>query len=176
MTSRASSRPSPPRRRDDEREQRLAEPDAPASVSSVPSQNDDSRGLSATAPSTWPEVEGRLEFVEGELLSLPPTTDSQQDVSAEIARLLGNWSVEHPEFIVAGNEAGMLLDGEVRAADIAVWRRADVGPHRGQFRRVPPLLAVELAGEDEGERALLEKAAWYRPRREDGLARVSRSA
>lgn len=118
-------------------------------------------GFRAQRPSTWPSVDGRLEFVEGELLFMPPCADYQQDVSAEIVRLLGNWSVEHPEFIVAGNEAGMLLDGEVRGADIAVWRRADVGPHRGKFRRVPPLLAVEVAGEDEGERALLEKAAWY---------------
>lgn len=79
-------------------------------------------GFRAQRPSTWPSVDGRLEFVEGELLFMPPRADYQQDVSAEIVRLLGNWSVEHPEFIVAGNEAGMLLNGEVRGADIRCSR------------------------------------------------------
>jgi Uma2 family endonuclease len=92
---------------------------------------------------------------------MPPCADYQQDVAVEVARVLGNWSVEHPEFIVGGNEAGMLLDGEVRAADVAVWRRADVGAHRGRFRTVAPVLAIEVAGQDEDESGLLEKAAWY---------------
>ncbi len=119
------------------------------------------RGFKVSAPASWPTVEGRLEFVEGALLFMPPCADYQQDVSAEAVRLLGNWSVLHPEFIVAGNEAGMLLDGEARGADVAVWRRADVGPHRGRFRRVPPILAVEVAGEDEDETSLVAKARWY---------------
>ena len=55
----------------------------------------------------------------------------------------------------------MLLDGEVRAADVAVWRRSDVGSYRGRFRRVPPLLAIEVAGTDEDEETLLQKASWY---------------
>ncbi|MBL8918896.1 MAG: Uma2 family endonuclease [Myxococcaceae bacterium] len=119
------------------------------------------RGFRPEQPGTWPRVEGRLEYVGGTLLYMPHCADYQQDVSAEAVRLLGNWSVAHPEFIVAGNEAGMILDGEVRAADVAVWRRADVGPHRGRFRRAPPVLAVEVAGEDEDEATLLAKARWY---------------
>lgn len=119
------------------------------------------RGFRVDRPATWPALEGRLEFLGGELLFMPPCADYQQDVSAEVIRLLGNWSVDQPEFLVAGNEAGMLLDGEARGADAAVWRRADVGPHRGRFRRVPPILAVEIAGEDEDEPSLLAKAKWY---------------
>lgn len=118
-------------------------------------------GFRVSAPASWPAVNGRLEFVDGALLFMPPCADYQQDVSAEAVRLLGNWSVLHPEFIVAGNEAGMLLDGEARGADVAVWKRADVGPHRGRFRRVPPILAVEVAGEDEDEASLTSKARWY---------------
>lgn len=119
------------------------------------------RGFRLAEPSSWPHVEGRLEYVNGELLFMPPCADYQQDVAAEIIRLLGNWSVKHPSFLVAGNEAGMLLEGEARGADAAVWRKADVGPHRGVFRRVPPLLAVEVAGEDEAAAELRRKAAWY---------------
>lgn len=119
------------------------------------------RGFRAEDPASWPRVDGRLELVNGELLFMPPCADYQQDVAAEVLRLLGNWSVRHADFLVAGNEAGMLLDGEARGADAAVWRRRDVGPHRGVFRRAPPVLAVEIAGEDEDEALLREKARWY---------------
>lgn len=118
-------------------------------------------GFRAESPSSWPRVSGRLEFVGGKLRVLPPCAVFQQDVSTEAVRLLGNWSVEHPEFLVAGNEAGMILGGEVRAADVAVWKRSQVGPHRGVFRRVAPILAVEIAGEDEEEHELRDKARWY---------------
>lgn len=119
------------------------------------------RGFRVERPSSWPRLEGRLEFVDGELLFMPPCADYQQDVSAETVRVLGNWSVEHPEFIVAGNEAGMVLGGEMRAADVAVWKRSVAGPHRGMFRRTAPVLAVEIAGEDEDEETLRAKARWY---------------
>jgi Uma2 family endonuclease len=55
----------------------------------------------------------------------------------------------------------MLLGGEVRGADGAVWRRADLGEHTGGYRRTPPVLAVEVAGRDDDETSLREKAAWY---------------
>lgn len=119
------------------------------------------RGFKADRPKTWPHLEGRLEFVAGELLFMPPCADFQQDVSAETVRLLGNWSVLHPEYVVAGNEAGMLLGGEVRGADVAVWKRSRLGANKGTFRRVAPILTVEIAGEDEQEQELREKARWY---------------
>lgn len=57
----------------------------------------------------------------------------------------------------------MRLQGATRAADAAVWRWADLGAYAGGFRRVPPVLAVEVAGADEGdsEIALRKKADWY---------------
>ena len=55
----------------------------------------------------------------------------------------------------------MMLGGDVRAADVAVWRRDAVGPYTGGFRRVPPILAVEVAGKDDTREQLLEKADWY---------------
>jgi Uma2 family endonuclease len=54
----------------------------------------------------------------------------------------------------------MLLHGDARGADAAIWRRSDVGPPDAHFQRVPPLLAIEVAA-DEDEAALREKARWY---------------
>ncbi len=111
--------------------------------------------------STWPEAEGRLEWVGGRLLYMPPCADVQQDVAADVIYLLRSWSESRNEFVVAGNEAGMKLGKDIRAADAAVWRRADVGLPIGKLRRTPPVLAVEIAGEDEDEQILRDKARWY---------------
>ena len=110
---------------------------------------------------TWPRVEGRLEWVEGRLLYMPPCGDRQQDTVADVVITLGNWGRSHPEFVVGTNEAGTFLGEDGRGADAAIWRRADVGSYQGGFRRVPPLLAVEVAGRYERERQLREKARWY---------------
>ena len=49
----------------------------------------------------------------------------------------------------------------MRGADAGVWRREAAGAPTHQFRRSPPVLAVEVSGRDEGEAELREKAAWY---------------
>jgi Uma2 family endonuclease len=118
-------------------------------------------GLDPQEPGTWPRVEGRLELVGGRLLYMPPCGDIQQDVAMDVALVLRRWADEQPEFVVGGNEAGMYLAGDVRGADAAVWRRASLGARTGKYRPVPPVLAVEVAGEDEGEPELREKARWY---------------
>jgi Uma2 family endonuclease len=110
---------------------------------------------------TWPAVTGRLEFVEGRLLLMPPCGDLQQDVVTDVVITLGAWVRTHPEFVLGTNEAGMRLGGDTRAADAAIWRRADLGRYEGGFRRAPPILAIEVAGRDESEEHLAEKAGWY---------------
>jgi Uma2 family endonuclease len=112
-------------------------------------------------PSTWPVAEGRLELVEGRLLYMPPCADIQQDVAVDVVHLLRDWSETHSDYVVGGNEAGMKLGADIRAADAAVWRRSSVGPSVGRLRHVPPTLAVEVAGQDEDEAVLREKAGWY---------------
>jgi Uma2 family endonuclease len=91
---------------------------------------------------------------------MPPCGEEPQDVASDVTGLLHAWVKSHPDFVLGSNEAGMLLAGEVRGADAAIWRRAEVGTSKG-FRRVPPVLAVEIAGEHEGEEELREKAGWY---------------
>jgi Uma2 family endonuclease len=110
---------------------------------------------------TWPEGDGRIEYVDGKLLFMPPCADIQQYVVADVVFVLRGWAASHPDFVVGGNEAGMKLGADVRAADAAIWRRAEVGPARGRLQHVPPILAVEVAGMDEDEERLRDKATWY---------------
>jgi Uma2 family endonuclease len=116
-------------------------------------------GFEADRPETWPRVEGRLEYVEGRLEFMPPCGEMQQRVAIDVGTELNVWRRSHPEFVVGGNEAGMLLGGEVRGADVAIWRGAS--PPRTGFARVAPVLAVEIVGDDEDVSALREKARWY---------------
>jgi Uma2 family endonuclease len=92
---------------------------------------------------------------------MPPCADIQQDVAVDVVHVLRSWSDEQKAFIIGGNEAGMKLGADIRAADAAVWRRSDLGPSRGKMRVSPPVLAVEVAGQDEDEAVLREKARWY---------------
>jgi len=110
---------------------------------------------------TWPRVEGRLEWVEGRLLYMPPCGGLQQGTVTDLVAVLAAWVRSHPEFFVGTNEAGMLLGSNTRGADGAIWRRAELGPIHAGLPRVPPVLAAEVAGRDEGKTQLREKARWY---------------
>jgi Uma2 family endonuclease len=118
-------------------------------------------GFDPARVETWPEVEGRLEWVAGRLLYTPPCGDRQQETIADVVYVLIGWARAHPEFVVGTRDAGMHLGDDTRGADAAIWRRTHLGPLTGGFRTVPPLLAVEVAGRDERERQLREKAGWY---------------
>jgi Uma2 family endonuclease len=107
---------------------------------------------------TWPRVEGRLEWVGGRLLYMPPCGEMQQATVADVVGVLIPWQRPHPEFSVGTNEAGMRLGDDSRGADAGVWRQR---PRGWGFRREPPVLAVEVAGQDENADALREKARWY---------------
>lgn len=108
---------------------------------------------------SWPRVPGRVEYVGGRLWFMPPCGEVQQRVAADVSYELGAWQRSHGDFVVGGNEAGMLLGGEVRGADAAVWHGAR--PAVSGFARVAPILAVEIVGQDEDLNALVEKAEWY---------------
>lgn len=122
------------------------------------------KGFDPEALSSWPRVDGRLEYVDGRLLFMPPCGELQQDTATDVTITLGAWVRAHPDYLLGTNEAGMRLAGETRAADAAIWRRADVGTQTSKLRRAPPVLAVEIAGDDDGdtEAALRDKATWYR--------------
>src|SRR5260370_15949804 len=77
-------------------------------------------GFAVEQSQTWPEVTGRLEYVGGRLEYMPPCGEVQQRVAVDVVTELNLWRRKHPEWVVGGNEAGMFLGGEVRAADAAV--------------------------------------------------------
>jgi len=110
---------------------------------------------------TWPRVAGRLEWVAGRLLYMPPCGERQSWTVADLVFTLGHWVRSHPGFVFGTNEPGILLRDDVRAADAAIWRRAEARPASPGVSRVPPLLAAEVGGRDEGARELREKARWY---------------
>src|SRR5262249_45357409 len=49
---------------------------------------------------TWPHVEGRLEWVGGRLLYMPPCGEMQQATVADVVGVLISWQRAHPEFSV----------------------------------------------------------------------------
>jgi Uma2 family endonuclease len=118
-------------------------------------------GFDAERLETWPRVTGRLEYVRGRIEYIPPCGELQQRTAADVVTELNLWARARGEFVVGGNEAGMLLGGEVRAADAAVWARATSGSPATGFARTPPVLAVEVAGTDESVDDLAPKVAWY---------------
>lgn len=118
-------------------------------------------GFDPEEPATWPRVDGHLEFVDGRLWYMPPCGQDQQQTVADVVVTLGVWSRAHPGFVVGTNEAGMRLLGSTRGADAAVWSRDALGPSTTNLPRVPPVLAVEVAGQDDTEDHLQGKASWY---------------
>jgi Uma2 family endonuclease len=108
---------------------------------------------------TWPKVDGRLEYVGGRLLYMPPCGTTQGPTVGDAYFIVARWGRAHPEFVTATNEQGMRFAPDTRAADVAIWRRADQPP-TGGLLRVAPVLAVEVAGDEDREPSLREKAAW----------------
>lgn len=145
-----------------ERHDAYAETVVPRAAVSFPLRLPEPDGFDAYRIETWPKVAGRLEYFEGALWYMPPTGDDQQDTTADVVTELNLWRRAHPEFVVGTNEAGMKLGGAVRGADAAIWRRSDLpDENSGGFRRVPPVLAVEVAGIDDTVELLRDKAHWY---------------
>jgi len=120
------------------------------------------KGFDPDDLSTWPHVDGRVEWVGGRLLFMPPCGATQSRVVLNLAGLVWKWLEEHPEFTGGTNEVGIKLGDDRRGADVAVWR-AQKRPLPKGFRRVPPLLAIEVEGKEMPERepALRKKARWY---------------
>jgi Uma2 family endonuclease len=132
----------------------------PASVR-FPVELEPPEGFRSEDPASWPRIDGRLEWVGGRLLYMPPCGQLQQRVSVSAVTILGQWLEERPEFVVGGNEAGVLLGGDVRGVEAAVWRREAVDPPTTGYARVPPILVIEVGGRQEGEPELRAKGKWY---------------
>lgn len=133
----------------------------PRSAVTLPLPLREPAGFDPARSETWPRVEGQLEYVGGRLLWMPPSGDEQQDTCVDVVTVLSLWRRAHPDHRVGGNEAGMRLGDDSRGADAAVWRAADLSGYEGGYRRVPPILAVEVAGKWDTDEQLRDKARWY---------------
>ena len=76
-------------------------------------------GFDPGRPETWPDVAGRLEWVAGRLLYMPPCGDRQPATVLDVVMVLGNWVRSHPEFFAGTGEAGIRLGDDTRGADAA---------------------------------------------------------
>jgi SAM-dependent methyltransferase len=92
---------------------------------------------------------------------MPPSGIAREGTITDVVVTLGNWARAHPEFVLGTRGAAIQLEAAARPADAAIWRRGDLEAYVGGLRRVPPVLAVEVAGKDDTEDELREKAAWY---------------
>jgi Uma2 family endonuclease len=110
---------------------------------------------------TWPDIDGSLEYVDGRLLYMPPGGDRQGVTTVDVAFVLASWQREHPEVEVYGADIGIKLGRDIRGADAAVWRRADLGPMTGGAITRAPILAVEICGRFQTEADLRERSKWY---------------
>jgi Uma2 family endonuclease len=90
---------------------------------------------------TWPQVIGRLEYVNGRLEYLPPCGERQQRIVIDVATEINLWARARTGFVVGGNEAGMKLGDDARGADVAVWR-ATGKPASSGFAREAPILVM----------------------------------
>ena len=76
---------------------------------------------------------------------------------------------------MGGNEAGILIDGEARGADAAVWLREALPPRTGRFRTVPPILASKLRASMKTRQTFAGRHSGTSPKGADeGRANASR--
>src|SRR2546425_13005630 len=90
-------------------------------------------------PASWPRIDGRLEWVGGRLLYMPPCGWIQQGVSVSVVTVLGQWQEERPDFFVGG-QRGRHDPGRGRprppGRGVAAGRR--LPPERGVHGGPPP--------------------------------------
>jgi len=66
-------------------------------------------GFVVDDPATWPHIDGRLEYVSGRLLWMPPCGRLQSRVSVSVVTILGVWLRTRHEFVGGGPVRGMDL-------------------------------------------------------------------
>ena len=96
-----------------------------------------------------------------QVLFMPSCGTAREDTVTDVVVTLGIWARAHPEFVLGTGGAAVRLEEDSQSAAVAIWRREDLEAYVGRLRRVPPVLVVEVAGGDESENELREKAAWY---------------
>jgi len=109
---------------------------------------------------------GPCELVRGEIVKLSPGGLGHSEFSNNVAYLLTKWAKSGGSGRVLGCEAGIIVEvgpDTVRGADVAYisYDRLAKGKRPRGFLRVPPNLIVEILGQGQGWRDMVEKAGEY---------------
>src|SRR5437773_10830486 len=126
---------------------------------------------------TWPRVEGRLEWVGGRLLYMPPCGDRQQYTVADVVATLVNWVRSHPRV-----RRGHQRSRHATRRRLAGRRRGDLAPRQGgHLRRRLPASASGACGRGRRPRRGRARAARQGAvvpgrRGRDRVARAARAA
>jgi Uma2 family endonuclease len=106
-----------------------------------------------------------FELVRGEAIELPPPTKRHGVVTANVARILGNYTVAQGMGYVTSNDSGVILERSpdtVRGPDVALYEDAtsfeELHPKYGE---VPPRLAVEVLSPNDKAVQILNKITDY---------------
>ena len=103
----------------------------------------------------------RHELDEGELITMPPTSDEHGDVACEIAFRLRGHAKQHSLGRVYTADVGFVLAGEtVRAPDVAFVHKERAALRKAFFPG-PPDLAVEVVSASESMPQLMRKVNQY---------------
>jgi Uma2 family endonuclease len=106
-----------------------------------------------------------FELVRGEVIELPPPYKPHGVVSANVTRVLGNYTYQRRKGYIASNDSGVILERDpdtVRGPDVALYEDAekfeDLHPKYGE---VPPRLAVEILSPNDRANKVLRKITDY---------------
>jgi len=106
-----------------------------------------------------------FELVRGEVIELPPPQKPHGFCSANITRILGNYTFKRGRGYCTSNDSGVILERDpdtVRGPDVALYddadHYADLHPKYGE---VPPLLAVEVLSPNDRADRVMQKITDY---------------
>jgi Uma2 family endonuclease len=106
-----------------------------------------------------------FELVRGEVIELPPPNKPHDVVSANVTRVLGNYTYQRRKGYVASNDSGVILERDpdtVRGPDVALYEDAEKFEElHPKYGEVPPRLAVEILSPNDRANRVLRKITDY---------------
>ena len=101
------------------------------------------------------------EYVNGQLVPMPPTTMEQGEISSNIAMLLGNYVRQRQSGIVCTAPTIFKVRSSGRKPDVAFVSQERLPEDRRQASPIPPDLAIEVVSPSDTVYEVQEKAFEY---------------
>src|SRR5262245_15430945 len=113
-----------------------------------------------------PENHNRLfELVRGEAIEVPPPTDLQVIVCANVARLVGDYEFKRSYGYLTTNDSGVILERDpdtVRCPDVALYEGdQEFSELEPKYDTTAPTLAVEVLTPSDKPRPIVHKVFDY---------------